>query len=490
MSVTETIEMSMTFEQKPIASSPALSLTFEDALAYLDAFINFERKMPGVYLPENVDPGRGRRLLEALNAPHNLYPSLHIAGSKGKGSVAAMCASCLQAAGLRVGFYSSPHLVHIRERIRVLTPDDPLGYIKEDTFAALVSQMVPYIEEVPGITWFEIVTALAFLHFSREQVDVAVVEVGLGGRLDATNVLSPLVTVITRISYEHTGLLGETLGEIAGEKAGILKPGTVAVTAPQHPEALASIVEMAQLQGAPLIRVGIDLPYVARPADPPYFHLQLSNWSKDGQHKADGAGSVTFRVGLAGRHQVENAAVAVAALQVAQAHFPGLTPDAIRQGLEQVHWPGRLQMLQEHTDERPGILLDGAHTVDSAAWLAIALRESFRYERLWLILGITRGKDIAGILSELLPLATGAVAVRATHPRSLPPEELQSEANSLGFQLETAQDVQAGMAWAMARAGSGDLICVTGSLYVVGDLLNHWERLQSPRANRNPHLEK
>src|SRR5690606_6487380 len=195
------------------------------------------KKMADKYAPEKMDPGRPGRLLRLLGDPHTRFPSLHIAGSKGKGSVAAICAEALRAAGLRAGLYTSPHLQDFRERIRVLAPDDANGLIAREQVAELVARLREVVPEVPDLTYFELVTAMAFLHFARQEVDVAVVEVGLGGRLDATNVLQPLVSVITHLELEHTALLGNSLREIAAEKGGIVKPGVPVVSAPQAPEA-------------------------------------------------------------------------------------------------------------------------------------------------------------------------------------------------------------------------------------------------------------
>ncbi|WP_374688230.1 folylpolyglutamate synthase/dihydrofolate synthase family protein, partial [Promineifilum sp.] len=235
--------------------------SYQRALDYLYSFINFEHKALDRYNASKIDTDRPRYLLSLLGRPQERFPAIHIAGTKGKGSVAAMCAACLRLAGLRVGLYTSPHLREFRERIRVLTPDDADGRIPEAAVVAYMERVRAQLERTPGITWFEIVTAIAFLHFAESAVDVAVVEVGLGGRLDATNVLLPEVSVITSLSLDHTQLLGDTLAQIAFEKGGIIKPGVPVVVAAQQPEALEVLVRLAEERGAPLTVIGRDWRY-------------------------------------------------------------------------------------------------------------------------------------------------------------------------------------------------------------------------------------
>ena len=235
----------------PMPQASNLAEEYESALAFLYQFVNYERKMTEIYAPEKMDPFRPARLLYAAGDPHRRYPSIHIAGTKGKGSVAAICATALRAAGLRVGLYTSPHLRDIRERIRVLSDEDEEGNITREDFVRLVDALREITKEMQGLTWFELLTAMAFMHFAQMEVDVAVVEVGLGGRLDATNVLTPVVSVITSLSLDHTGLLGNTLAEIAAEKGGIIKHGVPVVTAAQAPEAMAVIRRLAAERQAP-----------------------------------------------------------------------------------------------------------------------------------------------------------------------------------------------------------------------------------------------
>ncbi len=453
--------------------------SYQRALDFLYSFINFEHKALDRYQASKIDADRPRRLLAELGSPQNRYPSIHIAGTKGKGSVAAMCAASLRAAGLRVGLYTSPHLRDFRERIRVLSAHDPDGLISETSFAAHIDRLRPYIDRAPGITWFEIVTAVAFLHFAESNLDAAVVEVGLGGRLDATNVLTPDVSVITSLSLDHTQLLGDTLSQIAFEKGGIIKPGVPVVSAPQKPEALDKLAEIAAERDAPLTVVGRDWHYES-------IHEHANSSERRGRHLVilDGPDpafippGTPFTVGLTGGYQVENAVVALAALEKVRHRFPALNVAALQTGLATVHWDGRLQLLQEGPD-RPTILIDSAHNDDSAMRLVTALSEDFRYRRLILIFGAPADKDVAGMLARLVPLAETVIATTANHPRSAAPEELAGMVHSFGRDALITHTVAEALTAALSIAHPDDLILATGSIIVIGDLLNHWDTLQS-----------
>ena len=431
-----------------------MTLAYNEAIDYLYSFINYELKRVERYTPDVVSLQRPRQLAEALGNPHLAYPTIHITGTKGKGSVGAMCASALQAAGLRTGLYTSPHLQDFRERFRINGQMIPV-----DTFTALVEEIQPAVAEAPGLTWFEIVTALGFLYFARERVDAAVIEVGLGGRLDATNIVAPLVSVITSLSYDHTYLLGETLGEIAGEKAGIIKPETPVVSAPQHAEALAVLETIAARNHAPLTLAGRDWTFQPLAVDD---HIGQS-------FRAGPAGGPQRRywTPLLGAHQVINGAVATAALDiVAQAGLP-VTPEAVCEGLRRVDWPGRLELISK----APWLVLDAAHNAESAGRLRDALRDLFPHKRLFLIFGASSDKDIAGMFRELLPITHQLITVQAVHPRAMDPEELAGLARASGYagRIEAIASVEAALARAQDLADADDLICATGSLFVVGE---------------------
>lgn len=451
--------------------------SYQQAIDYLYSFINFEQKSLDRYQASKIDVDRPRRLLTHLGNPQDRYPSLHIAGTKGKGSVAAMCAACLRAAGLRVGLYTSPHLRDFRERIRVITTDDPDGRIPEEAFVRHLDDVRGFIEQSPGITWFEIVTAIAFVHFAEAAVDVAVVEVGLGGRLDATNVLTPEVSVITSLSLDHTQLLGDTLAQIAYEKGGIIKPGVPVVVADQKPEALATLERIAAEREAPITVVGRDWRY--RAVRTPFSQVErqrlIVDQSADPTFIPSGA---EFVVSLSGEHQLGNAAVALATLEKVHMRFPTLTLSNLREGLATVQWDGRLQLLQTGAD-KPAVLIDCAHNDDSAARLVSALASDFQYRRLILIFGAPEDKNVAGMLSRLLPMADYVIMTTSNHPRSATPERLAEMAAQLDKEATITHSVAEGLTVALRIAQPGDLVLATGSIIVIGDLLNHWDKIQS-----------
>lgn len=449
---------------------------FEKALDYLYSFINFEQQPQDRYMSAKMDTSRPQRLLAMLGAPHQTFNTIHIAGTKGKGSVAAMCAYCLQAAGYRVGLYTSPHLQEFRERIRLLTPTDSDGRISKMAFVTLIEKIKPVLVDVPDVTWFEIITTVAFLYFAQEQVDIAVVEVGLGGRLDATNVVTPLVSVITSLSIDHTRFLGDTLPQIAYEKAGIIKPGVPIVSAAQKPEALAVLRQIANERGAPLSVIGHKWRYSGGKQYPETGEQELVITAAPTHDFVPVP--TTFTLALFGEYQLENAALALAALHIVRPHYPCLTLTAVRQGLAHVEWHGRLQILHQGPNT-PTLLADCAHNPDSAQKLCHALTHDYTYDRLWFIFGSARDKDFRQELLLLSPSAAGIITTTVNHPRSASPAELADIAAACGALAYPADDVDTAVTLAWQKAGPHDLICVTGSIYVVGDLLNRWESLQS-----------
>jgi dihydrofolate synthase / folylpolyglutamate synthase len=416
-----------------------------------------------------MDSDRPVRLLALLGDPHLEYQTIHIAGTKGKGSVAAICAAVMGISGYRVGLYTSPHLRDFRERIRIVSAEDPVGCISKSDFVFHLDEVKPLLREVPGITWFEIVTAVAFRYFARQKVVVAVVEVGLGGRLDATNIVSPMVSVITSLSLDHTNLLGNTLGEIATEKGGIIKPGVPVISASQPEEALLRLREIAGQRGSPISVIGEDWQFTG------HNHELVITRSGDNTFVPE---PMTFELALAGQHQLENATVALAALQLACKQFPEITLKAVRRGLKEVEWDGRLQLILE-SDAHPDFLVDTAHNEDSASKLETALINDYKYKRLWLIFGAPSDKAIGKMMKLLFPLAEGVIVSSADHPRAASPQELAQLAASLGFETMEVPDVKQALIKAFQLAEPGDLICATGSIIFIGDLLNQWDSLKS-----------
>ncbi len=431
-----------------------MAWTYQEAIDYLYSFINYEVKRQVRYAPSVISLDRPLALLEGLGSPHRAAPVIHVTGTKGKGSVGASCQAVLQAAGLRAGLYSSPHLQNFEERFRI--NDDMIG---RDTLTRLLAEIKPVADGIPGLTWFELTTALAFLFFARQQVDIVVSEVGLGGRLDATNLVDPLVSVITSISYDHTHLLGNTLAEIAVEKAGIIKPGIPVVSAPQPDEAAAVLAEVSQERAAPLTVVGRDWLY------------EFGETTRRGQAFRAGRNAGPLRdfwTPLLGRHQVVNATVALAALdQVRQAGIP-LTDKAVTNGLAQVNWPGRFEIVAE----QPWLILDAAHNRASARCLQETLAATFTdVSNRIMIFGASADKDVKGMFAELLPAIDHLILAQAVHPRALAPDVLVAQAVESGFggTVEAVPVVADALQRARELSGEYGLVVVTGSLFIVGE---------------------
>lgn len=470
------------------AKTDADAIAYEEALDYLYSFINFEAKKQDRYMASKLDHTRPRRLMEALGNPYKQYPAIHIAGTKGKGSTAAICAFALRAAGYTVGLYTSPHLQDFRERIRILTPDEADGRISKSQFIYQINKLRALETKFPDITWFEILTAIAFLHFAKSGVDIAVVEVGLGGRLDATNVITPIVSIITRLSLDHTALLGNTLEQIAYEKGGIIKPGIPVITATQEPEAAQELLRIAAERESPVSVVGKNWRYEEGistdptqvvPHQPSQQKFTISH-SPAPRFIPPGT---QFDLPLGGEHQLENATLALAALEHVQPHLPHLTLAALQTGFASVKWPGRLDIIHPGDEQTAMLLVDCAHNPDSVHKLREALAHSFHYKRLWLIFGAPADKDILHMLADLLPLAYHTTVTTASHPRSATPEQLAEIGAELGFEVTAVPDMATALTTTWHQAEPGDIILITGSIVVVGDLLNQWESLQSQLLN-------
>jgi dihydrofolate synthase/folylpolyglutamate synthase len=399
-------------------------------------------------------------LLEALGHPETQFPSLLVAGTKGKGSTVAMLSACLRSAGFRTARYTSPHLVNWRERTTI--DDTP---ISTSDVLELMQPVRRAVDSIPpslgSPTTFEVGTALTFEYFARRAIDVAVVEVGTGGRFDATNLVDTQVAVIAPVSYDHTQTLGSTLTSIGWHKAGIMRVARPAVSAPQSPEALDVIEREARLIGADLSVVGRDWTWT-----PAANGIRVTRVSGDFE-------PLVTRVGLAGDHQRDNATMAIAALHAVRQRFP-VGRAALASALEKVDWPGRLQVLVR----RPLVVLDGAHNAASAEVVRHALDTDFTFERLLLVVGLSAGKDALGVLGALAPRADRVYLTRSGHERSAPPSDLEPLVRTAAphAPARTFADAQAALDRALADAGPNDLVLVTGSLFLVGEALEWWHR--------------
>lgn len=438
--------------------------TWAEALAWIYSFSDTERT--GAFVHDREDNlARERALLARLGNPQRTYGVTHIAGTKGKGSTSAMLANILHAAGLSVGLYTQPDLHTFRERIRISGQ-----VIEGERLMALVPQLRRALEEL-GTAYgsyitYEVSTALAFLAFREAGVGHAVIEVGLGGRLDATNVVEPMATAITSISYDHMAILGNTLGEIAGEKAGIIKEGVPVICSAQASEAVAAIERFAAIRHAPLVRVG------------PEGSGCDYRWSPDTAEQTRQFFDVTTPTGsyerlelaLLGEHQIENATVALALAETLRARGLSLDEVSIREGLRTVRWPGRLQIV----GHEPLAIVDSAHNADSFAHLFAALHRHFTWDRLLLVIGLMSDKDLRGVAAEIA--CSGAARVYTTAAaitRAAAPEQLVSILAEVAPTLSVLPEANTAQALtaALADAGPRDLICVAGSVYLAGEAL-------------------
>lgn len=397
-------------------------------------------------------------LVEELGHPEWAYPSLHIAGTNGKGSVSAFCTATLQAQGYRVGRFTSPHLTGALAGIAINQSE--AGDIDlEETFDA----MLPSLESRQDWTQFEVVTALMFAHFERAKVDAAVIEVGLGGRLDATNVLTPLVSVITPIDYDHTAILGTTLAEIAREKAGIIKPGVPVVISPQPEEARASILQVAKSKGMQVIEVGKDMLYERVSSNLHGQVFELTPPPSLGKGRGISQKKMQLKIGMLGTHQVENAATAYAALLVANEHGLAVNESAIERGFAAARWPGRFELLREN----PPVVLDAAHSPAAARALRAGLDEYFPGRPVIMVLGVSADKDLAGIIEPMRRRITRAIATQSAHPRAMPARELQRKLAGLGIGASAEPDSKLAVTNAIELGGKDSVILICGSVFLV-----------------------
>jgi dihydrofolate synthase/folylpolyglutamate synthase len=403
-------------------------------------------------------------LAKSLGHPEQKYPSIHIAGTNGKGSTAAFLESVLRRAGYRTGLYTSPHLERINERIRVNGDE-----ISDAAFASVFSRIQRTIEQLLADgtlrahpTFFECVTAIAFVHFAEAEVEFAVFETGLGGRLDATNILTPKVSVITRIDFDHENFLGHSLPEIAGEKAGIIKPGVPVVIAEQREEARSVLVAKAHEQHSPMTETLGTFEIKSQ---------EMVNGRVRAALKEIATGTMfDLAPQLSGRFQLQNALNAVAAARLLRSQGAHIDDAAIEKGIAAATWPGRIEKVQS----RPDIYLDGAHNPSAARELATFLQENFPGRKLILLFGALRDKAVDEIAGILFPLASEVIFTEPSTSRSISATQLAEIASHHAAKFEIIPDAKQALRTALAKAAPTDVICITGSLYLVGELRPHW----------------
>jgi dihydrofolate synthase/folylpolyglutamate synthase len=424
--------------------------SYNQALDYLYSFVDYSLKHASELAKADFNLDRMFALMDSLGNPQNRYPIIHVAGTKGKGSTSALCASALKAAGYTVGLYTSPHLEDYVERIQINGAP-----ILHEQLVELVEEIKPNVAKIEKLTTFEITTALAFLTFAKYGANAAVFEVGLGGRLDATNIVTPKVSVITSLSYDHTAVLGDTLTLIAGEKAGIIKQGVPVVSSPQKDEALVVVERVAKLKGAELTLVGRDVKF------------ELVESSLDGQ--TFNVERLTLNVPLLGSHQVENAATAYAALK---ASGISITDEQIQKGFSQVQWRARFEVVRRD----PPVIFDSAHNQDSFEKLRETLDVYFPDKKVYLIFGASEDKNILAMFAELKPKIQKIIITRADHPRALEVERIQQLANQAGAESELVTPVKAALARALELSSKdGSIVLSAGSMFVTAEVMSAWK---------------
>jgi dihydrofolate synthase / folylpolyglutamate synthase len=446
-------------------------MSYETAVARMFALGHELAQTPS----QKFDLAHMRVLLQAMDHPERRFPSVLIAGTNGKGSTAATLASILRSSGLKAGLYTSPHLLRINERIRVNGEE-----ISDDDFAFLhgqVDRIAEKLVERAELPWhpsfFEMMTAIAFEYFARGKVDLAVLEVGMGGRLDATNVVEAKVSVITDISLDHQKFLGNTVGEIAREKVGIIRPGGTVVTLPQQPEANDVIGTTILEVGAKAVNA---VPYVppVSPGSARYL-VPGTNPGRNGsvyryplQVLSE---QILVETPLVGRHQFRNVALAIAAaVELNQQGFSGISARSIENGIRETCWPGRFQVIAPRPGS-PEMVIDVAHNPAGAWALRSALSERYEGRPLIFVFGAMRDKAISEMTEILFPLADRVIATRPDNPRAAAPEEIQQAAARTGVEVDAVDDVRRAVERARALAGAATVVVITGSIYLVGEVM-------------------
>jgi dihydrofolate synthase / folylpolyglutamate synthase len=456
-------------------------MLYEEAVRYL-LTLGRELATPSHARAAKFDLRNITVLAERLGNPQQRYPSVHIAGTNGKGSTAAMLESILRAAGLRTGLYTSPHLERINERIRVAGADISDAEFAEafTRLAALIEDLLALGPEASGLTahptYFECLTAMAFDVFARRAVDFAVFEVGMGGRLDSTNIVTPEVAVITQIAFDHENFLGHSIEEIAREKAGIIKPGAWVVSAAEEPAARAVIARRCAEQDARLVEIDSAYRVEDLRAENGCYQARIA--------AAHSAKSIEIALPLAGRFQVRNALAAVAAARLlAERGFP-IDDAAIARGITATRWPGRL----ERVHERPTVFLDGTHNPAGARELLAFWQEQFAGRRIILVYGAMRDKAVDEITGLLFPHAARILITQPRQPRAISAAALAEMTRHLSEHMDIVEVPEEAMEEALEMAGPHDVIFATGSLYLVGDLRRWWKTQTSDRMTATPKL--
>jgi dihydrofolate synthase/folylpolyglutamate synthase len=429
---------------------------YQDALNYIYGFIDNSLTHQANLSLADSDLSKMIKLMKNLGNPQDLFPSIHVAGSKGKGSVSAFCATALIRQGYKVGLYTSPHLRDFEERIQINRK--PIPRVE---FINYVEEIKPYVSDIPGLNTFEIATAIAFKYFYVQNVDIAVIEVGLGGRLDATNVITPKVSVITALYLEHTKILGNTIEQIAREKA-IIKQGIPVVISPQKKAAQNTIEEIAAQRNAPLYIMGRDFSFdqIESSLKGQSFTLKSS--------KTHAQTAIEIR--LLGQHQVENASTAYVTLQLLREQGIPISETAILEGFGNTDWPARFEILKVE----PPLIIDSAHNLESARKLKMTIDEYFPGRPVVLVFGVSEDKNVLGMIKELLPGTIHIFCSQSTHPRAMDAEKLLNRILPITDLASAINDIRTALEKAITLAGENAVVLVTGSIFVAATARIAW----------------
>jgi dihydrofolate synthase/folylpolyglutamate synthase len=435
-----------------------LSHEYQAALDYIYQFVDFSMTKGQVFTPDTFDLSRMKALLDALDNPQLKYPVIHIAGSKGKGSTAAMIASVLRASGYSVGLYTSPHMIDFNERIQINGVP-----ISHPSFVSLLEKYKPVIESVEQITTFEVATALAFQYFANAGVDIAVIEVGLGGRLDATNLVQPLLTVITSISLDHTAILGDTLEKIAFEKGGIIKPGIPVVLAHQCDSVLKNLKLLAVERGSPILSVDEMLQMNQKKTDiygqQIVVHYQPGIPSKLKLNQED---CIQIWLPLVGKHQMENASTAFLALVWMAANGYSISIEMLLRGFQETDWPGRFEVVSK----KPLVIVDSAHNPDSAQRLSQTIQELLPGKKICMIFGASEDKDVEKMISAFRGTINYFIFTESTHPRAMAVGQLEKIGKNLDVHSESSLPIELVVSKICSTLPIDEVCIATGSVFI------------------------
>ena len=437
---------------------------YQQALDYIYSFIDYSLTRNLRYSAEKFNLDRMVDFMQLLGNPQNDYKVIHVAGTKGKGSTSAMLNSILNSAGYKTGFYSSPHMLEFNERIRI---GDQL--ISNKQLVDLVNAVKPFVPQVKELTTFEIITGMAFLYFSQKKVDFAVIEVGMGGRLDATNVVDPLLSIITSISHDHMKVLGSTLAKIAGEKAGIIKRGVPVVMAGQKKSAEKVILDTAKEKGSQAVQSNL------------VYRVEQGSHSLDGQNfqflpnSNNDLGvsqpSLEYFMPLIGGHQLENARTAYTALQIIKGKGFKISEENIREGFRRIDWPGRMEIISRD----PLIIVDGAHNRDSFRKFRKTIDTYLADKKKLLIFGASEDKEVELMLKQIQSSINELIITKAQHPRALEGEDIADKAEKLNIRYRITDCVEDALDAALQDSDNQTVILAAGSIFIAGAVKNVWE---------------